>query len=86
MQEKLIEDIRTREQRYGRGMDIDYPIPFSPSPPSTRSGAINVRTGEYYPPAAGGIINPKTGTFYPGVGGGYFNPKAGEFMLKVGGR
>ena len=45
-------------------------------------GAINTRTGEYYPGAAGGIINPKTGQFYPDVGGGYINPKTGEFMPK----
>lgn len=45
-------------------------------------GAIDTRTGEYYPGAAGGIINPKTGQFYPDVGGGYINPKTGEFMPK----
>lgn len=91
MYQKLIEDNRTREQGYGRGMDRYYPIPFSPSPPSISppsipSGAINVRTGEYYPPVAGGVINPKTGTFYLDAAGGYINTKTGEFMPKIGGR
>jgi len=74
------------EQGYGRGMDRYYRIPSSPSPPSIPSGAINVRTGDYYPGVAGGVINPKTGDFYPDVGGGYINPSTGEFMPKIGGR
>jgi len=53
--------------------------PFS-SPPS---GAIDVTTGEFYPPAAGGVINPRTGDFYPDVGGGYINPRTGDFMPKI---
>ena len=45
-------------------------------------GAINSKTGEYYPPSAGGIINPRTGEFYPETAGGYINPRTGEFMPK----
>lgn len=48
------------------------------------SGAIDVKSGQFYPGAAGGIINPKTGDFYPESGGGYINPKTGEFMPKLG--
>ena len=52
----------------------------------TIGGAINTRTGEYYPPAAGGIIEPKTGTFHHDVGGGYVNTKTGNFSPKIGTR
>jgi hypothetical protein len=45
-------------------------------------GAINTRTGEYYPPVAGGILNPRTGEVYPEVGGGYIKPSTGEFLPK----
>lgn len=42
------------------------------SPPPTQlrqnDGAINPRTGEFYPGVAGGAINPRTGEFYPSVG------------------
>lgn len=55
----------------------------SPSPTIPR-GAINVQTGEYYPPAAGGIIEPKTGTFMPDVGGGYIDSRTGKFIPKIG--
>lgn len=48
------------------------------------SGAINVRTGEYYEPAAGGVVDPRTGTFHQDVGGGYINTKTGEFSPKTG--
>jgi hypothetical protein len=65
-------------RRGSTGRYRDYPIPSSPS------GARDVRTGEYYPPAAGGVTDPKTGTFYQDVGGGYVNSKTGEFYPKVG--
>ncbi len=68
------------ERRGSTGRHRDYPIPSSPS------GARDVRTGEYYPPAAGGVIDPKTGTFYQDVGGGYVNSRTGEFMPKTGGK
>jgi len=76
------------EQGYGRGMYRHDPIPFSPSPPSINRGAINVRTGEFYPPVGGGVINPKTGTLYIDAAGGrgYINTKTGEFVPKIGGR
>ena len=51
-------------------------------PNNTPSGAINVTTGEYYPPAAGGVIEPRTGTFYHDVGGGYINTRTGDFAPK----
>lgn len=52
----------------------------SPSP--SPAGVTDVRTGEYYPRAAGGIINPRTGQFYPDVGAGYIDPRTGAFMPK----
>ena len=97
MERKLIEDSRTWEQGYGRGMSFDHPIPIreddstpsSPSPfsyPAISPGVINVRTGEYYFGVWGGVVNPKTGIFYPDVGPGYVNPKTREFLPKIGGK
>lgn len=43
-------------------------------------GAINPRTGEYYPSSGSGVIDPKTGTFYPKSGKGYINPQTGEYF------
>jgi len=61
------------------------PVPYTqpePSPTPLPKGAINVQTGEYYPPAAGGIINPRTGGVMPDVGGGYIDDKTGKFIPK----
>lgn len=55
---------------------------FMASPPPPPAGAIDVRTGEYYPAAAGGVINPRNGQFYPDVGAGYIDPRTGAFMPK----
>jgi hypothetical protein len=66
------------------------PFPTSVNPPSTYvipppvpQGAIDVRSGQYYPPAAGGITNPQSGQFYPSVAGGYVNPQNGQFMPSI---
>jgi hypothetical protein len=48
----------------------------------TKGGAIDTRTGEFYPGAKGGIISPRTGEFMPDVGGGYIDPKTGRFIPK----
>jgi hypothetical protein len=53
-----------------------------PPPPHQNPGAINTRTGEFYPGVAGGIINPRTGEFMPEVGGGYIKSRTGEFVPK----
>ncbi len=50
--------------------------------PLPNPGAINTRTGEFYPGVAGGIINSRTGEFMPDVGGGYIDPKTGRFIPK----
>lgn len=44
-------------------------------------GAINARTGEYYPPAGpDGVIDAETGEFYPKAGpDGYINPATGQY-------
>jgi hypothetical protein len=48
--------------------------------PVLNKGAMNPRTGEFYPPQGEGIINPRTGEYYPPIRGeGYINPKTGEF-------
>jgi hypothetical protein len=54
--------------------------PPSPSSPPSERGAINPRTGEYYPSVPGGVINPKSGEILPKVNGGYINPQTGEFI------
>jgi hypothetical protein len=67
------------------------PANIPPSPPSapgvtppssspSKRGAIDPRTGEYYPPVPGGVINPKSGEVMPKVNGGYINPQTGEFI------
>jgi hypothetical protein len=48
----------------------------------TNGGAIDTRTGEFYPASKGGIIDPRTGEFLPDVGGGYIDPKTGRFIPK----
>lgn len=74
--------------------DNTYTIPAEVEEPPTKKkytretnplpnpGAINTRTGEFYPGVAGGIINPRTGEFMPDVGGGYIDPKTGRFIPK----
>jgi hypothetical protein len=52
--------------------------PQGPSTNHTEKGAINPRTGEFYPGAFGGVINPRRGVFLPKVHGGYYNPETGE--------
>lgn len=48
--------------------------------PVRNKGAMDPRTGEFYPPQGEGIINPRTGEYYPPIRGeGFINPKTGEF-------
>ena len=54
------------------------PVPAVPSPPEYR-GAVNPKTGQFYPSQGHGVFNPHTGEFYPRSGGGYINPRTGEF-------
>jgi hypothetical protein len=56
--------------------------PVQPAPPTGKKerGAINPRTGEFYPGTNGGVINPQTGVVLPKVGGGYLNPQTGEVI------
>jgi hypothetical protein len=61
------------------------PMPAQPTPapapilPGHR-GALNPRTGEFYPAHGEGVINPRTGEFYPPSGSGYMNPRTGEYF------
>ena len=57
------------------------PVPIQ-EPPPPPPGAIDVRTGQFYPGVPGGIINPNTGQFMPDVGGGYIDPSTGKFIPK----
>jgi hypothetical protein len=60
------------------------PMPAQPAPspapilPEHR-GALNPKTGEFYPSHGEGVINPRTGEFYPPSGSGYINPRTGEY-------
>ncbi len=61
--------------------------PQVPSPPvqapARNTGAINPRTGEFYPPQGEGIMNPRTGEYYPPVRGeGFINPRTGELYRR----
>jgi hypothetical protein len=51
------------------------PIPMLPA----HRGALNPKTGEFYPSHGEGVINPRTGEFYPRSGSGYTNPRTGEY-------
>jgi hypothetical protein len=60
------------------------PMPTQPTPspaptlPANR-GALNPKTGEFYPSHGEGVINPRTGEYYPPSGSGYINPRTGEY-------
>ncbi|MGZ3595200.1 MAG: hypothetical protein ACXWMI_09495 [Syntrophales bacterium] len=56
---------------------LSAPVP-APSVPENK-GAINPRTGEYYPPSGKGAVNPKTGEYYPPSGQGVINPGTGAY-------
>jgi hypothetical protein len=63
---------------------VSKPMPAQPAPslnpilPGNR-GALNPKTGEFYPSHGEGVINPRTGEFYPPSGSGYINPRTGEY-------
>ncbi len=60
------------------------PMPAQPNPalnpiaPESR-GALNPKTGEFYPSHGEGVINPRAGEYYPPSGTGYINPRTGDF-------
>lgn len=47
-------------------------------------GAIDVRTGQVFAPAAGGVVDPRDGAFHQSVGGGYINTRTGAFSPSIG--
>ena len=60
------------------------PMPVQPTPSPNlvqpkHKGALNPKTGEFYPSVNEGVFNPKAGEYYPPTSGGYFNPRTGEF-------
>jgi hypothetical protein len=63
---------------------VSKPMPAQPAPSSNpilpeHRGALNPKTGEFYPSHGEGAINPRTGEFYPPSGSGYINPRTGEY-------
>jgi len=54
----------------------------TPSAPENQ-GAINPRTGEYYPPSSKGAINPRTGEYYPPSGQGFINQRTGAYYPHI---
>jgi len=55
-------------------------------PDRNNNGAINPKTGEFYPSAGDGVIDTKTGEFYPKTGDGYIKPRTGEYIPSTGGK
>jgi hypothetical protein len=77
--QKEAEDIL--EQKIGRSY-----TPKIPNIPQYRSrGAVNPRTGEYYPSTGGGgAVDPRDGTYFAPAGpSGVVNTRTGEFMPTV---
>jgi hypothetical protein len=70
--------MKTRRERRRREQQSIVTPQMNGAPPQTK-GAIDPKTGTYYPGAGNGLINPKTGEFYPKAGNGYINPRTGEF-------
>jgi len=63
---------------------VSKPMPAQPAPSTNpilpeHRGALNPKTGEFYPSHGEGVINPRTGEFYPPSGSGYINPRTGEY-------
>ncbi|MFB3925132.1 MAG: cytochrome C [Syntrophales bacterium] len=60
---------------------VEPPVPAPPALPwaGHNRGAVNPRTGEYYPPSGKGVINPRTGEYYPPSGQGFINPRTGAY-------
>ena len=58
------------------------PPPAQSAPPTREKekGAVNPRTGEFFPGTYGGVVDPKTGVVLPKVEGGYQNPQTGEII------
>jgi hypothetical protein len=81
-------EIKTISTQYEDTRDIqkgNFQIDTTGAPEGliqTKGGAIDTRTGEFYPGVRDGIINPRTGEFMPDAGGGYIDPKTGRFIPK----
>lgn len=78
-----IEERRRRESGAGQSVrrQAESPPPHTPprhTPPAS-PGAIDVRTGQFFPSVGGGVIDPRDGTFHQKTGGGYVNTRTGEF-------
>ncbi len=56
--------------------------PASPPAPDYR-GAVDPKTGHFFPSQGNGVFNPRTGEFYPRSGSGFINPHTGAFYPGV---
>jgi len=54
------------------------PLPASPSVPGYR-GAVDPKSGHFYPSRGSGVFDPHTGEIYPRSGSGFINPRTGKF-------
>jgi hypothetical protein len=74
-----LQELPSQPQQTGKSPSAPAPTPSAPED----QGAINPRTGEYYPPSGKGAINPKTGEYYPPSGQGVINPRTGAYYPHV---
>jgi len=74
-----LQEFPSPPQQTGKYPSVPVPAPSAPE----NQGAINPRTGEYYPPSGKGAINPRTGEYYPPNGQGVINPRTGAYYPHV---
>lgn len=59
------------------------PAPPAVPPATGYRGAVDPKTGHFYPAQGNGVFNPQTGEFYPRSGSGFVNPRTGAFYPGV---
>ena len=59
------------------------PAPPTVPPAPDHRGAVDPKTGHFYPAQGNGVFNPQTGEFYPRSGSGFVNPRTGAFYPGV---
>jgi hypothetical protein len=58
---------------------IKPPVPPVTPPATGYRGAVDPKTGHFFPSQGNGVFNPRTGEFYPRSGSGFINPRTGAF-------
>jgi hypothetical protein len=74
-----LQELPFSPQQTGKYPSAPVPAPSAPE----NQGAMNPRTGEYYPPSGKGAVNPRTGEYYPPSGQGVINPRTGAYYPHV---